>query len=188
MIGLEEVFMVVANNITDCIQARSDSYFINYEILRDDVTVMLESLGSRGEFYSRVLETDSSDIIDSLKSEFNSTALITRVVGGMRAVEKRFSEDLLNEVRNLQTAVDEHPTAITCWDSNKVTLRNIFLSVFMSGKDANYVNLMRLDARISKVVKKIDGVIARIAKQVVLVCRNNSKCIISYVSLEIFKF
>lgn len=183
MMGLDAAFSMEANNITECIQNRSESYFQSYEVLRDDVTVMLESLGPRGKLFSHILEKDANDIIESLKKKFNSGLLQSRVVGGIRAVQKKFSDDLLKEVRILQAAVDVNENAITCWDINKETLRNIFMSVFVQGREATYVNLAHLDARIEKVVKKIDDAIARIGKQLLEVCGYKSQCILSYVSL-----
>jgi hypothetical protein len=188
MLTLDAVFSAEADNITACIHSRSETYYQAYESLRDDVTVMLEGLGPQGELYAHKLEKDANDIIESFKKEFDSDVLQSRVVGGIRAVEKRFSEDLLKEVRILQTAVDNNPNAMVCWDNNKTKLRSIFMNVFVQGREVTYSNLELLDERIKKVVKKIDNAISRVGKHLLKNCGYKSKCILSYVSIETFLY
>jgi hypothetical protein len=188
MLTLDAVFSAEADNITACIQNVSESYYQAYESLRDDVTVMLEAFGPRGELYSHRLEKDANEIIESFKKEFNSDVLQSRVVGGIRAVEKRFSEDLLKEVRVLQSAVDDKPHAIDCWNSNKGKLNSIFKNVFVLGREATYSNIDMLDSQIVKVVKKIDNAIARVGKHLLKNCGYKGKCILAYVSIGMFGY
>lgn len=171
--------LIGVRTMTAYIQARSKEYLDQFINSRDNIAAKLQSYGAVAA--ADYLIKEANAIISYLIIHLDSSNFQADINSVQNTISVEGVKILQDFIDNLKLAIDKKPNAISCWETNKLSLKSTSENFVARTRAASTREITVLEIKSQSLNLRIQATVRRIQNELKALC-TTSACAIKYVN------